>query len=632
MSDLKVYEMEREGATPLERARVGDWYWVTFEKDEWDEDKEETVVTGTYEELMCIAHVGSNHFVLRKSSKYGSSSCQIHFDDFENECREEPNWKHHINSEMQRLQLEMKELMAKMLEEGRSLALLPEEHKHEAPVAETTLPAVATTSPKKHQQDLVEFQKRLPEMQKEIGELAEEFAITAKDLALPDMIQLDRVKKSLAVVEDRIFNLELYCGLQEEVHRIADGEPAPIDTPVTIMQQLLYMDEESLFDYDDGGMDYSSLGEWDEWVVRPENLKRLAPHPRCIVGFRVRRNKKERGEISTFAQAWVRMCEEMADMETYLLIRNGEKVYRIASPVDFSPRLVPKRDELGEAQFLKVHRSYNWDKRKDDVTEEKIGPDHMDYDEHVEKLDNAIKHYNRVIILLQGIFDRTDMFMPHIGVKLTENDHMDKWVKVVRDEEDGLPNNRVTWEEYKEQLNKSIKKGKKVWSKWYPDDYGRYANYNSNYKYFTVPEEEIVRRPRVCEVTSIRKDRSEVRISFEVKRHIYGRYRGYEWIDSHEKVMKRGLWVPIEKVFNVSDYTIGDYKMFLCDRSLRGEYLKWAQPLLTAEDEARKEQGRDVRPKSKKKGWQKKKFVNHNGDLEVYECTSGGILDQEEDE
>jgi hypothetical protein len=46
-------------------------------------------------------------------------------------------------------------------------------------------------------------------------------------------------------------------------------------------------------------------------------------------------------------------------------------------------------------------------------------------------------------------------------------------------------------------------------------------------------------------------------------------------------------WIPITRVLNVSDYNLGDYKMFICDRTLQGQYLKWAQYLLTAEDWAR---------------------------------------------
>lgn len=615
MSEIQPYELKREGTTPLERARIGDWYWVTFEDKEWDEKAQKRVKTGTHEDLMCISHIGSNHFVMSEADEHGNSTCRIHFRDFENECREELNWKQHIESKMARLQIEMKEAMRKMIEEGKSLALIPEEVVHAAPQSsETTLPAIATKSPKQHQTELVEFQKRMPEIQKEVGQLAKEFAITAKNLALPDLIQLGKVQKALGVVNDRIFNLELYCGLQEEVHQIAEGEPAPMETQVSIMQQLLYMDEECLFDYDDGGMDFSKLSQFDEWVVRPENLNRLAPHQRCIVGFRVRRHTKERERVRTISQAWVRIAEEAADMETYLLIRNGENVYRIASPVNFSPRLVPKRNEIGEAQFLKVHRHYDFKKHKDNIKEEKIGPDHLDYDKHVEDLDNAIKHYNRIIILLQGMFDRTAMFMPHVGVKLTEDGHMDKWVRCVRDEEDGLPNNKVTWEGYRDQMNSSIKRGKRVWSKWYPDTYG-HRNWGCESTSYTTPEEEVMRRPRVCEVTAIRRDRSEVRVSFDVTRTIWG--RGY-YDRTYDKEMTRGVWVPMEEVFNITDYNLGDYKMFLCDRALQGDYLKWAEQLLTAEDEARKALGRDTTAKPDSDGYVRRMGVDHNGNSYAY--------------
>jgi hypothetical protein len=615
---IKQFELPKEGLSSLERVRVGDWFWVRFDDEEWDDEQEKEVKTGEHEELMCVEHIGSNYVGVSHLSEYGSHDERIHFDEFEARCREEPKWKEHLNEKMEKIQLEMKDIMAKMIEEGRGLYLIPQETQgQEDEEPDCLLPAKVTVSPKKHQKELIAFQKRMPEMQKEIEDLAKDFAVTAKQLALPDLVQLDKVKKALGVVEDRIFTLELYCGLQETVKQIADGEPAKIDEPVRIMQQLLYMDEECLFDYDDGGMDFEKLSEFDDWVVKPENLNRLAHYPRCIVGFRVRRYKKDRGPCATLGEAWIRMRMDEADMETYLLIRNGQKVYRIASPVDFSPRLIPKRDELGEEQFKKID-SWNRDKEP-----EKIGPDHIEYDDHVEKLDDAIKHYNRVIILLQGMFDRSKIFWPHVGVKLTRDDHMNEWVKCIRDEEDGLPNNSVTWDAYRDQVNKTIRKGKRVWSKWRPDNIGRYS-FGSDRTHYSQSEYEIIQRPRVCEVTSIRKDKSEVRISFEVEKYVYGRRDKWgDWVEGHDKKITRHLWVPMKEVFNVSDYNMGDYKMFLCDRALQGSYLKWASQLLHAEDEARKNQGRDVSLKSKKKGWRKERCVGHDGEEFIMESTGG---------
>jgi len=613
---IKPFETTKEGLSSLERVRVGDWYWVK----NTDFKKGKEVET---EDLMCVEHIGSNYVGFRQERDHGCSNVRVHFDEFEGRCREEFKWREHLEQEMLQIQGQMKDIMKKMIEEGRSLMLLPQEGTQDDPEPDSLLPACVTVSPKKYQKELIAFEKRMPELQKEIEELAVDFAVTAKQMALPDLVQLGQVKKALGVVEDRIFTLELYCGLQETVKQISEGEPAKIDTPVHIMQQLLYMDEECLFDYNDGGMDFSKLSEFDAWVVKPENLNRLAPHQRCIVGFRVRRNKKDYGHTDSLWTAWCHINWNEENMETYLLIRNGQNVYRIASPVDFSPRLIPRRDELGEAQFKKVHRDFNWKKHDYDEKEEQIDPNHIEYDDHVEKLDKAIKHYNRVIILLQGMFDRSKIFWPHIGVKLTRDDHMNEWVKCVRDEEEGLPNNSVTWEGYRDQMNKTLRVGKRVWSKWIPDSYGEYRG-NSRYPTYTTKEQEVVQRPRVCEVVSIKRDRSAVRISWEVKKYVYAYYDKWgTYVNGHDKVVTRSLWVPIAEVFNVSDYNLGDYKMFLCDKALQGKYLQWVSPLLNAEDEARKAQGRDVSLKSRRKGWKKEKYIDYAGNEDVMESTTG---------
>ena len=115
-----------------------------------------------------------------------------------------------------------------------------------------------------------------------------------------------------------------------------------------------------------------------------------------------------------------------------------------------------------------------------------------------------------------------------------------------------------------------------------------------------------------------------MRVSWTLTKTVYGRYDKWgDWVDSHDKEQTRHLWVPIAEVFNVSDYNLGDYKMFLCDRALQGSYLKWASQLLHAEDEARKAKGRDVSLKSKKKGWKKERIVGHDGEEYIMESTGG---------
>ena len=58
-------------------------------------------------------------------------------------------------------------------------------------------------------------------------------------MALPDLTKLGAVKQALSVVEDRIFTIELYCGILEDVKQIAEGEPAPLATPITVTPEIL---------------------------------------------------------------------------------------------------------------------------------------------------------------------------------------------------------------------------------------------------------------------------------------------------------------------------------------------------------------------------------------------------------
>jgi len=44
------------------------------------------------------------------------------------------------------------------------------------------------------------------------------------------------------------------------------------------------------------------------------------------------------------------------------------------------------------------------------------------------------------------------------------------------------------------------------------------------------------------------------------------------------------LTVPQNRLFNISAYQPGDFKQFYRDPRTRGDYLRWAHMLLTAED------------------------------------------------
>lgn len=603
----------RISRNPLDEVQVGDYYWIKFESEE----------KGEREELMCVEKIGTNHVAfVRNRDHGGTSNCKVHFDDFEKECRPEPNWRDVLSRRLEKAQRAIQEKTRQLVEEGRKLCLLPEQHSQPTEAPQSLLPVKVSEDPKKYQKSLVRLQKKMPEIEEEIKELGEEYAVICRDMAMSDMTKLEAVKLALEVVEDRIFTIELYCGVLESAVQIAKGEPAPISTSIVIRQQMLYMDEETLFDYQDGGMDFSKLGDFDEWVVRPENLNRVLPDQRGIVAFRVRRNAKDYGPARSFAEAWAHMGWKEANEQTYLLIRNGGNVYRIVSEVDFTPRLIPKEGEIGKDQFTKISERYLWDEldengcRKREVKEELVTPDSLDFDDHLEKANKLLRHYNRIVILVQGLLDRSPIFHPHVPINLRSPADMEKWIVLVRDEERGLPSNKVSWEEYQKQLNSSLQKGKWV----YVD-----SSYDEGYENGERPYREsgswrgretprrrgwaAYRMPDLCQVESVKRDGSKVRVSWPWGRLAKGRerwvanpdrpgYGHYEYDTDTDRMCHE--WIPVDRVLNVSDYQAGDYKMFLCDRALLGEYLKWAQYLLTAEDWAR-DRAKGLPPEKDKK-------------------------------
>jgi len=621
MTDKLInFELPRISRDPLDTLQPGDWFWVKFDDTEYDPKKEKHVKVGEHETLMCVEEVGSNYvgFTTRSGRNHSYTDVRIHFNKFISRCREEPNWKQVLQDKMNTLQLQIAEKTREMVDQGKRLYLIPDKSAPAPDPNQSMLPMKVADEPKRYKRELVKFQKKsLPAISKEIEELAEEFGVTATQLSLPDLVRLGVVKSKLGVVEDRIFTIELYCGLQEEVKQIADGEPAPAETKITVRQQMLYMDEETLFDYETGGMDFDSIKKFDKWVCKSETLNRVLPEQKGIVAFRVRRSEKDYGPCFSISQALMQISWHQANEQTYLLIRNGQRVYRIASEIDFSPRLIPKRDEIGEEQFKKRIENWEFDDdygknlshgAKRVVTEELITPESVEFDDHVKKVDALLKHYNRIIILLQGLLDRSKVFHPHPPVNLCHTGEIDEWVNLVRDEEMGLPCNKIDWKTYQQQLNSTLKVGKYIVIQFPPIHYSD----RRSYRYDDELHKEVVRpkraygyaeMPRFCKVDAIKRDKSAVRVSWPQEKRanpIEGKWipskdkPGWghrEWIYETDRMLHE--WIPIKYVFNVSDYTPNDYRMFLCDRALQGQYLRWASFLLGAEDwltEQRKEE------------------------------------------
>lgn len=314
---------------------IGSWWWYTHET--YDHDQEKSV---TKRALVCVTDLGSNFAELTSPHRW---HWKVHFDEFDKVCEAEPDPQRYINLKIAHHTERVRELMNEIQRVTTRLGVVP--HDALSATAETSqaLSTVSgTANVAAHKKALIKAkEKTLPELFEKVEEQHKQMAIWMKAELLPAKAQLTRMKQSIALVEDRIFTVELYAGLVEEVEQIADGDPAHNDEPIHLFQRRHYMDEECLINYQAGGMRFKGIDAFDKWICKPVNRDRLLPKPRCVVAFKVRRNAVayDGGDsLSAFIQF---QFEDKLDKLTFLYIRNGDQVFRMSTAIEFGSELFP---------------------------------------------------------------------------------------------------------------------------------------------------------------------------------------------------------------------------------------------------------------------------------------------------
>jgi len=183
----------------------------------------------------------------------------------------------------------------------------------------------------------------LPDLFQAIKDENEALANWMSAKVIPLKAQAEGLGGLVEQIDNRIFSVDLYAGLSENVEQIAEGDPADEDEKVHLMQRRCYMDEECLAQYQTGGMEFKDIRAFDAWMAQPENRDRLLPFPRCIVSFQVRRHDKERETPDI--RSFVRMIEDRElDKSTFLYLRNGDRIFRMSTKLEFGEKLFPDMD------------------------------------------------------------------------------------------------------------------------------------------------------------------------------------------------------------------------------------------------------------------------------------------------
>ena len=193
---------------------------------------------------------------------------------------------------------------------------------------------------------------------------------------------LDVLRKEIEKKGKMLRLLITFMGINEEVVQIADGLPADESEPLAVYQQLLFCDEE-MGVWKDGGLDIDTLEDFDKWVAA--NINTFLYRPRSVVAWQVRRHDKKYCD-NKLENLWM----NLGNNTTYLLIRNGQRLYRIWSDIAIPSRLFPTK-----AEYEKI-----------------MGDDFGNEEYRLEKLKKQHETYMFGLVALQGLIERTDVLGP----------------------------------------------------------------------------------------------------------------------------------------------------------------------------------------------------------------------------
>lgn len=591
---------------------LGEWYWHSKKGER---------------RLMCVMRVGSNYAKLQ--DVYGQTT-RVHFDEFDDVCEKAHDAETVIKEAIQGYQAETMRLLAEVEKVTARLALDPKAAlgTPEEPTYALSRMHAATSVDDYKAELATAHQKSLPALFEQIRSSNQSLSIWMAAGALPFEAKASGLTGVLDVVKERVFDLELYAGLVEKVTEIASGAPAPASERLHLYQRRLYMDEECLVGYKIGGIDCTSIQQFEDWLLEPSNRTRIFGHPRAMVAFKVRRAEKERtaDDLQTFL---VNLRLKQGDERTYLYIQNGEQVFRLSTAFDFGPRLFPGTRELepgrklwahtfagrvdtdsiiSDAQYQEMCAAYDreqaayqeWKKQQGSKKAHYWGrvpytnpyteyvpcnPDSVFYDDIMVKLNAEVKAYQRVALILQGLFDRSPVLHPHPPVHVWDPDSLGAAVELVYDSDRALYGGAPPdFEAYRARLAKSLQKGSvtigqdAVW--WGEESERQRAQWDRSYQSGTFRAWRPWHNPGPGLLAEVAEWKPRARKAV----FRWERQPVREWEHPEGTTYPCSLTVDADQLFNASAYTPGDYLQFYQDPRTRRAYFKWAHRLLLAEE------------------------------------------------
>ena len=272
-----------------------------------------------------------------------------------------------------------------------------------------------------------------------------------RERALIASLRAEAVKKRIDRIEESIKTIGLYTGADVDVVTLTEGAPGDPDAQIHIMQRLLYMDEESFLHAAEGGADFNDLDEFGQQLASDEKVRsKILPFERCVVAMQFRRREKRYTD-----DGLTNILLNANNHRAFLLIRNGMNIHAVFSSLEHLHRLYPRQDE-----FEKPFQGF--DGRRITVND-------LRYVRARADVDRLTLYYKRILVLLWGLYDRTDV----IGA-LGTGEHLNlldmkvqrDWFRFVSDDENVIGEGRDEFYDWVRKHNALVQSGSRVLCLW----------------------------------------------------------------------------------------------------------------------------------------------------------------------
>ena len=294
------------------------------------------------------------------------------------------------------------------------------------------------------------------ELERQKRELEEAFAAKRAELEA----QMGPMKEQLSQMAEVLFAVDLYLGKDETLRLLRDGEPAPADTPITLRQRVLVMAEESLvlMGRKTTGMDADDVPEFVNWLLEDDShLDRVLPEPKGVVVLIPTKVQTRSGN------AFEDMARDEANQRAYWVVRNGQKLYLLTTDPELRihDRVLPKRAEFTE---VFERRLFGHSGQK---LSEPVEPGSKEWMAMEKRASALQRHYMRVLLVLQGLIDRTPAWhpLPEGGASfLRLSDQDEGRIRLIQDGDASLQlgDGRESFSDWQQRLNNQLRTGMRV--------------------------------------------------------------------------------------------------------------------------------------------------------------------------